>query len=365
MFLLLLTGLLSLPALLFLVATVPVLALLSLPAAFLLVSRKKPASPSNKDDELSSSSKLGHVIVTGGSSGIGLAIAQEAAKQGRKVTILARNQKKLDEAKASIVKVATDKEDASIRAFSVDVSDSKSLAQVAEKIFNDNKTKNEPTFLFCCAGMAHPAKFQDIPVEVIRMQTEINKLGSIFTVQTFLPYITSGTICLCSSAAGQVGVFGYSAYSPTKFALRGFAEVLHMELLNQPIHVQVAYPPDTDTPGFENENKTKPQETKLISETAGLMQPQEIGRRMLYEATKTHPRFAVYFNFDGWILSHLTAGFAPVTCVWDALAQLSATTLFRWIALLYLKDWHRIIVNYSRSMSSSVKKVEDEEIKKD
>ena len=53
--------------------------------------------------------------------------------------------------------------------------------------------------------------------------------------------------------AGQIGIFGYTAYSASKFALRGFSEALQMELRPHNIYLHVAYPPDTDTPGYKEE----------------------------------------------------------------------------------------------------------------
>lgn len=85
-----------------------------------------------------------------------------------------------------------------------------------------------------------------------------------------------GRVVFVSSQAGQIGVFGFSAYSPSKFALTGLAQVLRMELKPHGIFVSVAYPPDTNTPGFEEENKSKPEETRLISETAGLFEPEQV-----------------------------------------------------------------------------------------
>jgi 3-dehydrosphinganine reductase len=66
-----------------------------------------------------------------------------------------------------------------------------------------------------------------------------------------------GRILFVSSQAGQIGIFGYTAYSATKFALRGFAEALQMELKPYGIYVTLSYPPDTDTPGFKEELKDK------------------------------------------------------------------------------------------------------------
>ena len=59
-----------------------------------------------------------------------------------------------------------------------------------------------------------------------------------------------------SSQAGQTGVYGYTAYSASKFALRGLAETLHMEVNHLGIGVTISFPPDTQTPGFDEESKT-------------------------------------------------------------------------------------------------------------
>lgn len=337
---LLAAGILALPAVLVVLVTIPVIAVLSLPAAYLLLARKQCELP--KIDASTS-----HVIVTGGSSGIGQSIAISAAKMGvQKVTILARNKERLDQAKAKILE-ANNK--CMVEALSVDVTDATAVEKAANKVLKDGE---EGVYLFCCAGEPHPDNFEDVPPALFHQLSQINHLGTVYTAKAFLARMQSGTICFCSSAAGQVGVFGYTAYTPTKFALRGLAESLHQELVGRPIHVQVAYPSDTDTPGFAKENLTKPEETRLISETASLMQPEHIGSRMLKAAMSTSPAFAVYFDLDGFILSNLTAGFAPVTGLLDAVAQLSATTFFRWVAVFYLKDWHRIIGNCQRKRAA-------------
>jgi short-subunit dehydrogenase len=90
-----------------------------------------------------------------------------------------------------------------------------------------------------------------------------------------------GKIVNTSSIGGFVGVFGYADYSASKFAIVGFSEVLKQELARYNIKIQVLCPPDTETPGFETENKTKPEETKKISETAKLLQPEEVARQAI------------------------------------------------------------------------------------
>lgn len=57
-----------------------------------------------------------------------------------------------------------------------------------------------------------------------------------------------------------------------------------MELVGTNVSLTLAFPPDTDTPGFKNEEVTKPKETKLISESAGLQDPDDVGKKMLHDA---------------------------------------------------------------------------------
>lgn len=73
----------------------------------------------------------------------------------------------------------------------------------------------------------------------------------------------SGHIAFVSSAAGQCSLWGYSAYSPSKFAIRAFADALHMELLPFNIGITVLYPPNTNTEGYDVELREMPEQVKL------------------------------------------------------------------------------------------------------
>ena len=155
--------------------------------------------------------------------------------------------------------------------------------------------------------------------------------------------------------AGQVGIYGLGAYSPSKFALFGLAQVLHMELCHTPINVSCAYPPDTDTPGFQQENLTKPAETKLISEEAGLANPQDVARKMVHAALQPNPPFAISFDFDAWMLSNLTAGMGPTSSLIDMVAQISAMGLFRVVSLFYLNRWWDMLRSFDANKGKQQK----------
>ena len=75
------------------------------------------------------------------------------------------------------------------------------------------------------------------------------------------------------------GVFGYSAYTPSKYAVRGYSDVLRVEMKPFGIAVSIVFPPDTDTPGFAEENKTKPMETKELG--SSVVSPDVIARAIV------------------------------------------------------------------------------------
>lgn len=120
-----------------------------------------------------------------------------------------------------------------------------------------------------------------------------------------------------------------------------------------------AYPPDTDTPGYEVENKTKPEETHLISEAGGMAKPEDVGKKMVDSALKPNPPFAVYFNFDSWMLSNLTVGMGPSTLVGDVVAQIAAMGLFRTISLFYLNAWWDMLRDFDSKKKRGVAEKKD------
>jgi len=109
--------------------------------------------------------------------------------------------------------------------------------------------------------------------------------------KAFVPLMKErgGHIVNISSIAGFLGVFGYSAYCPAKFAVFGFSQVLRSELKRYNIHVSILCPPDTDTPQLEMENKIKPEETKAISGNAGVMSPDDVAEAMINGMLKSKP----------------------------------------------------------------------------
>jgi len=235
-----------------------------------------------------------HCIITGGSSGIGLAAAQQLVQEGFSVSLIARRQSQLDIAKESLAQnlISIDQK---ILLLSADVSNRE---QITAALNSAIEKMGPPDVLITSAGIAEPGYFDDIAIESYEAAMQINYLGTVYAVKAVLPSMRQqgGKILMVSSGAGLIGIFGYTAYSPTKFALRGFAESLHAELKSSNVSVSIIYPPDTDTPQLAQENLTKPEETKIMTATAGVWSAESVAKKMIKGMNEG--TFAITPGFD-------------------------------------------------------------------
>ncbi|XP_060784315.1 3-ketodihydrosphingosine reductase [Neoarius graeffei] len=282
-----------------------------------------------------------HVVVTGGSSGIGKCVAMECYKQGAFITLVARDEGKLVQAKKEVEKCAVNDKQV-VLCISVDVS--KDYSQV-ESVLKQAQEKLGPVdMLVNCAGKSVSGKFEELGVQNFQSLMEVNYLGSVYATRAVISKMKErrmGRVVFVCSQAGQLGLFGYTAYSASKFALRGLAEALQMEVKPYNIYVTLSYPPDTDTPSLAEENKMKPLETKLISETSGVYQPEQVAKVIVKDAVQGN--FSSSVGPDGYMLSALTCGMSPVTSITEGLQQIVTMGLFRTIALFYLSSFDRIV----------------------
>lgn len=221
-----------------------------------------------------------HAIITGGSSGIGLALAHQLAGQGTHLSIIGRTPAKLEVAKSQI-QARQPSPDQQVLTLVADVSDRRQIETAIQAAIAEF---GAPNLLITCAGIAYPGYFQEIPVEVFERTMAVNYFGSLYSIQAALPAMKQqqqGHLVLVSSGAGLLGLYGYTAYSPSKFAVRGLAEALRGELKPLGIQVSIVYPPDTDTPQLEEENKTKPPATQQIAATAATWSADHVAQVIL------------------------------------------------------------------------------------
>jgi NAD(P)-dependent dehydrogenase (short-subunit alcohol dehydrogenase family) len=220
-----------------------------------------------------------NVYIVGGSSGIGLATAKQLSQLGSNVLIFARGRERLEEALRQIT--SSRKAETQRFAFKqMDVSVHDEVKRVMDEAVEEF---GPPDILINSAGRALPDYFENISYEQFDETMKLHTYGIWNTVSTLLPYMKQkgGYIVNVSSLLGFMGVFGYSDYCPSKFAILGLSEVLKSELKQYNIGISVLCPPDTDTPGFEVENRTKPPETVAVSEGGGLLQPEEVAQALI------------------------------------------------------------------------------------
>ena len=191
------------------------------------------------------------VFVSGGSSGIGLEIAKEFASMGANVVIFARRKEFLELAlqEISLNRVHADQR---FEYRQLDVTKPDDIAEVMNEVV---LTSTVPDILINCAGRAFPHYFEDITNDQFHQTMSTNFYSIWYIIKALLPYMKKkgGKIVNVSSLCGYVGMFGYTDYCASKFAIIGFSEALRNEMKRFHIHVSVVCPPDTNTPGFKTE----------------------------------------------------------------------------------------------------------------
>ena len=240
------------------------------------------------------------ILITGGSSGIGLALAKQLAALDANIWILARNKERLESA---LVEIQASKKDASQKfgIIQADVSDEPNINSALDRFIAE---VGVPDILINSAGVTRPGLFWELDSEIFRWNMDVNYLGSVYTTKRVIPGMIkrhSGHIINLCSAAGYVGAYGYTAYCGSKFANFGFSDALRQEVKEFNIRISVVMPPDTNTPQLAGEAPYKPAITKAMSEdNTGVVEPDVVAREIINSAAKG--RFLILTNFQTKLL---------------------------------------------------------------
>ena len=246
-----------------------------------------------------------HAIITGGSSGIGLALAEMLAAQGWRLTLIGRNRERLDAAREQLTIYPGE-----CCATSADVTERSAI----KAAISDAITRfGTPELVVTSAGIAQPGHFTDLPDELFEQAMRVNYFGTLHTLRAVMPALVAqqrGHIVMIASGAALVGIYGYSAYAPSKYAVRGLAEVLRSEIKPHGIGISVVYPPDTDTPQLAQEERIKPAETRAITATARTWSAEAVAAAILRGVRRE--RFVIAPGWEMGLLARIHSLIDPI-----------------------------------------------------
>lgn len=220
-------------------------------------------------------------VISGGTTGIGLAIAQRYVAEGAHVFIFGRRQAQLDAATQRIGRNVT-----AIQADATDLRDLERVASAvsAEKGFVDIVVSN--------AALVEQASIDTLTPEHFDKTFNLNARSPVFLVQKLLPLMTKGgSIILVSSAMHVMGIPGHTTYAATKAALRSYARTWAAEFKNRGIRVNTLSPGVTDTPMLDSQVTNAEQRQSLVDmylkmiPIGRLAQPEEIANAAVFLAS--------------------------------------------------------------------------------
>ena len=222
-------------------------------------------------------------LVTGGSSGIGLATAQSFVKEGAFVYITGRRQAELDKA----VKIIGGTQVKAVRA------DASNLADLDKLFAQIKQEKGRVDVVFANAGGGSFAPLGAITEEHYDQIFNTNVKGLLFTVQKALPLIPDGgSVILNASVAGSKGIAAFSVYSATKAAVRSFARSWTTDLKDRKIRVNAISPGPIETPILDGLADTAEGRQGIIDHLTSMVplgrigQPDEIGKAAVFLASE-------------------------------------------------------------------------------
>ncbi|KAJ3919527.1 oxidoreductase [Lentinula edodes] len=213
--------------------------------------------------------KSKHCYVTGGSSGLGLAVAKLLVSKGAHVSIVSRDARRLENAMKELEAVRTSPHQI-LRYYSYDLVTAAGSREALDAVCEPHQGKN-PDAIFMLAGSCHPRFFIEETEETMRTQMDqtywVQAWTALEASKRMVRDKSKGKIVFHSAYIGYITLIGYAAYGPGRMALRALADTLRQEFLLYDIDVHIAFPGTMYTPGYDIENATKPKITLKIEET--------------------------------------------------------------------------------------------------
>lgn len=222
---------------------------------------------------------------------MGFAAAHQLSAKGANVILVSRSIPKLQTALEAVRAAARNPSTQRFHYISADVSTpSYATAVIAEATtWNEGRS---PDIVWCVAGTASPELFIDMDMTSMRRQMDINYFGTAEMAHAVLKEWLAPEapvenqprhLIMTTSAIVFFPISGYAPYAPTKWAVRGLADTISQEVMLYPQNVKlhVVCPGTILSPGFERENKTKPEITKILEEADPQQTPDEVAQRSI------------------------------------------------------------------------------------
>jgi NAD(P)-dependent dehydrogenase (short-subunit alcohol dehydrogenase family) len=207
-------------------------------------------------------------VITGGSSGIGLATAQKFVDEGAHVFIMGRRQSELDKAKALVGDGLT--------TVAGDVTDSADLDRLFATVLDQ---KGGLDILVTSSGRVEPEELGKITEENFDATFDLNARATLFTVQKALPLMRDGgSVIVVGSIAGYTGIPGYSTYSATKAALRSYTRTWTREFNDRGIRFNTLSPGPIDTPIMDGQADSPEEADAIRAQFAAAIPLNRMGR---------------------------------------------------------------------------------------
>ncbi len=220
------------------------------------------------------------VLITGGSSGIGFAVSRLLIKEGADLFILARHLEQLTNV-LLILKKERIRKDQKVGLIALDVARHKDVNSILSKFI---EKVGLPDLVINSAGVVTPGMVTELPTEEFHRMMDINFFGTVNVSKAMIPLMIergTGHIVNISSFVGFYASYGYAAYAASKYAVRGFSDVIRAELKPYGINVSVVFPADTDTPQLREERKKQSELMQIINSSAGMMSAEKVARAVV------------------------------------------------------------------------------------